>query len=440
MNIPNLVQRLGRSAYWRDVAWLASGSLVAQVIGVAGMPLLTRLYTPDHFALQNIFVQVSAFTVVVSTWRYEFFVQLPKEEGDAKSLMWLVLVLAAVTCAVATPLVWIFREELARLMGTPLLASWLVLVPATASLVSLSVALQNFAQRRGQYRASSQAEVANKSAYMGAALAGYWIFPGATGLMLATAASAVGKIAWLWRTQRPARLGRQGATGMLGSPSVSSIRSLRNMAAEYSHLSGSMVISHLLMSCTAIIPTLFIARAYGTASLGQFTLAAMTIYLPAGLIGNAIGQVYYQRAAERWASGESFAGLWRSTAMRLILIAAPVYAVLALVAPWIYPIIFGATWTLAGEYAALLAVSAFFSFATSPLDRACLVVGAWLYIPLWHAARALSTAAVAWCAWTAELEMREFLELLVAQMSVLFLIDYWAEYRFSTRTPLSKIP
>jgi len=440
MNIPDLVQRLRGSAYWRDVAWLASGSLVAQLIGVAGMPLLTRLYTPDHFALQNVFVQLSAFTVVLSTWRYEYFVQLPKEEGDAKSLMWLILVLAAVTCAVATPLVWIFREELAHLLGTPSIAPWLVLVPVTASLVSLSVAMQNFAQRRNQFRASSQAEIANKGAYMGAALAGYWIFAGPTGLMLATAASAVGKIAWLWRALRLAGLGRRLAAGLPSSSSVGSTSSLRNMAGDYFRLSGSMVISHLLMSCTAIIPTLFIARAYGTATLGQFTLAAMTIYLPSGLIGNAIGQVYYQRAAEKWASGESFAGLWRSTALRLFLIAAPVYAVLALLAPWIYPIVFGANWALAGEYAALLSVGAFFSFATSPLDRACLVVGAWLYIPLWHAARVLSTAAVAWVAWMAEWEMRQFLELLVFQMSVLFLIDYWAEYRFSTRIPLKGTP
>ena len=187
-----------------------------------------------------------------------------------------------------------------------------------------------------------------------------------------------------------------------------------------------------MMSGTAIVPSLFIAREFGTPSLGQFAMAASTICFPTVLIGNAIGQVYYQRAAQLWAVGDNFASLWRITAKRLIFIGLPIYATLVFLSPWLYPIVFGASWVQAGEFASLLSISAFFSFITSPLDRACLVVHAWKYIPAWHAARLLTTGLVAWLSWFIGWAIEEFLQALVLQMSILYLIDYVIQCRFAS--------
>lgn len=406
---------------------------MAQGIGVLVMPVLTRLYSPADFALQSLFLQLAAFAVVLLTWRYEYFVQLPKEDSDADSLVILVLCMGIGGAAIATPVIWLFQRTLAYWIGEPALAIWLVFVPATASLMGFSIAMQHFAQRYGQYREASLSELAHKVSYVGTALAGYWILPGPAGLMLTAAASSIGRIVWLSRHWGGRASPGRHLFDVFRSPERKGFKSLRRVAATYFHLSGSMIVSHLLMSCTAIIPSIYIARAYGTEHLGQFALSVSTIYLPSGLIGNAIGQVYYQRAAETWAAGRSFASLWRTTAWRLLLFGLPIYTILALVSPLVYPFIFGARWLDAGKYASLISISAFFSFISSPLDRACLVVGAWKYIPLWHAARTLSTGFVVWLSWSNNWGIRLFVIALVIQMSVLYLIDYWAEYRFALR-------
>ena len=431
MNIAAAVHRLRASAYWRDVAWLASGNTTAQAIGVFAMPVLTRLYAPADFAQQNLFIQVLGFAVVLLSGRYEYFVQLPKQESGAIELVRLVLSMSIVGCAITTPLVWTFRTTLSNWIGVPTLTTWLALVPLTAALVSYSVALQNFAQRRGQYRQSSLSEVVNKGAYAGTALAGHWAFAGPAGLLLASGTGALAKICWLSRLPAPAAGPPMQLPEQLGYRGTGWWRSLRNAARSYAHFSGSVVLSHLLMSCTTIIPSIFIARAYGAESLGQFSLASTTVYLPTSLIGTAIGQVYYQRAAQMRAAGRDFGGLWRATSKRLLTLGIPVFALLALVSRWIYPLIFGTDWTEAGRYASLMSLSAFFAFISTPLDRGCLVVGAWAYIPLWHAARVLSTGAVAWIAWRNGWSVNAFVVALVAQMSSMFLIDYWAEYRFA---------
>ena len=43
--------------YWRDIRWQASGNALAQLVGIPGMPLLTRLYMPADFATQSLFAQ-----------------------------------------------------------------------------------------------------------------------------------------------------------------------------------------------------------------------------------------------------------------------------------------------------------------------------------------------------------------------------------------------
>ena len=108
-------------------------------------------------------------------------------------------------------------------------------------------------------------------------------------------------------------------------------------------------------------------------------------------------------------------------------------AILAL--PWALPLLFGGVWRPAGAYGAVLAISAFFTYLTNPLDKACLVVGAWWYISLWNAARTATTAMVAGLALLFQCGMDAFINALVIQQVALYLVDFWAERLFSHRTP-----
>jgi teichuronic acid exporter len=434
--IKNLYLIVKNSHYLRDIAWLASGNAIAQIIAVLAMPVLTRLYSPEDFAIQNLFLQLIGFFVVLLTWRYEYFIQLPKKENESVELLVLVLCLGMVGVAISIPLVWLFQDNLANWMGFPMLKTWLVFVPLTAALISFSIAFQHLTQRNGLYRHSSLAEVVNKGTYVSTAIGGYFLLPGPAGLLLSTALGAVGKIIWLSRILWIRLNVKKEYINSFEKLKIIKIKSLVSIANTYSRLSGSMVVSHILLSCTSIIPSIFISRFYDNESLGQFALVSSTIYLPSGLIGGAIGQVYYQRAAESWSTGKCFSDLWRTSAKQLIFIGVPIYTVLGIISPWVYPFIFGELWSDAGRYASLMAIVAFFSFATVPLDRGCLVVGAWWYLLVWHTSRALTTVLVVWLAWQNNWDIFHFLIGLVVQMSLMYLVDYWMNWRFASRVPV----
>ncbi len=417
-----LWNRLQASSYWQDVAWLVSGTVVAQALTFLMLPIFTRLYRPSDFAVMNLFVQIVAMATVVATVRYESFIQLPKRHSDGWRLMQLVGFLGMVFTVVLTPIAWVFRDTFARWAGESALAKWLVFVPVTAALTSMASAFQAWEQRRNRFRRSSEAEVAGKVGFAGSVLLGWWLVPGSAGLVLGSGLGAVlGKLAWLVRIDRLRLCGR--------------VADFWRMARQLGRLAGSLTVSQALLSITGIIPMLVIAHAYGPEVLGQYALANQSIYLPTALLGTAMGNVYYQRASVRWAQGHDFSDLWRSTSKRLFLVGVPIYGIAVILLPIVFPIIFGGTWIVAGRFAGILAISSFFGFVAAPIDKGCLVVGAWWYIPLWHGARTLSNLLLAWAVLAKCWRVESYLYALTALRAVMYGVDYWAESVFAFRRP-----
>jgi teichuronic acid exporter len=424
MNIfANLRQKLKQSRYLRNVAWQMSGNGFAQALGILLMPLLTRLYAPSDFAMLNLFMQVVAGLTILLTWRFEYLVMLPKDDFQAYAILRAIAWFSAAMTIFATLAAGFIGDDLAALLGSSTLAPWLVLAPITAWLICLSIGLQQAVQRRQDFRTTGISEVVGKGGYVASALTGVLWLPQIGGLMASSAISAGAKAFWLLRKLR------------INRASYSNIAPLHAVGVlkPYVRLAGSMSFSNLLGMITSAVPMIFIAKTYGADTLGQYGLVISTMYLPAGLLGNAIGQVYFQRAAQLYAHGEAFDNLWRTTAWQLARIGVPLYIVVAILSPWAYPFVFGDQWKPAGEYAMLMATAVGLSFITSPLDRTSLIIHAWWYLPLWHAARALTTIAVVWLAWYLQWPVKQFLIALNVQMSALYLSDWLAGRWFAIR-------
>jgi teichuronic acid exporter len=424
--------KLNGSTYWQDILWQASGNSLAQMVGILGMPVLTRLYSPKDLAVQSLLNQMVGILTGIMTWRYEYLIQLPKSETVSRNLLNLVLLLGVITFLLITPLFAMFRFPFAKWMGDSSLANWLLFAPLTAVLSCYSVALQHKVQRAKRFKDSGLAELINKLAYIGSGVLGRLAYSEPLGLMIATGVGALAKIVWLLKSFQS-----QGLNIIVLSKNDRERQlktkedSILFIANSYASLSSSMVISHLFANVAVIIPYVFVARTYGADVLGQFVLVMSTLYLPAGLIGNAIGQVYYQRAAEGWANGQGFSVLWKTTAKKTLMIGFPIYALVGTLSPYLYPLIFGESWVAAGKYAMIISVSAFFSFVSSPMDKSSLIVNVWWYLPAWHLFRVtinlILVVIVELYAWSFSV----FLAFFVLQMSFVYLIDFWAEWRFS---------
>jgi teichuronic acid exporter len=372
-----------RLAYWKDVLFQASGNSIAQFIGILGLPVLTRLYTPESFADQAVFIQITTLLVAFVTFRYEYFVPLLKSKEESLVLShWVIKI--GLLMSVSATFVIVVLDWMDFFISTDLkVGYYYYLAPITAYLISLSFLYQHEAQRVRDYKQSALAEVVSKSAYVISGTIGSF-FSSGVGLILTSAFGALGKILVL----------RKYAS----SPSRGTKQEIRfDLIKLYRSRAVGMILANTMLTFSGLIPLYLISSMYGAVTLGQFSLVMTTIFLPSGLIGSAVGNVFYQRAGVFYNEREleSLKNLWSETIIRLMVFALPVYIFAFYVSPWVYPFVFGDAWVEAGQYAQIMSVAAFFSFIAGPVDRLSLVLGLAYYLPIIHMLRLTLIMALA---------------------------------------------
>lgn len=415
-----LRRALATSQYLRDVLLQASGNTAAQVLGIAAMPLLTRLYAPSDFAVLNLFTQLVAGLAILLTLRFEYLVMLPAEQRESDSVLRLTFLLGTVNVLWLTPLLWILPDQCAWLRSQGAIADWVWLAPISAWAVSVAVGLQQAVQRRDDFRSSAMSEFVGRSAYVACAMVGVLALPNIVGLIASTLINSGAKLVWLIRA------GTEFPRIWLQANRAPIAKSIRRMALSTS-------VSNLISLFSGVAPMIFIADRYGANALGQYGLVVSTLYLPSILLGQAIGQVYYQRACRLHSDDLAFTDLLITTSRNLAKLGVPLYALIALIAPLVYPIVFGAEWDSAGELARWLCIAAVAGFLSTPLDRTSLIVGAWWYLSAWHASRAALTAICLITSAIYNVSLQTCILLISLQNALAYGVDWAASYAFARR-------
>ena len=96
---------------------------------------------------------------------------------------------------------------------------------------------------------------------------------------------------------------------------------------------------------------------------------------PFTFMGQAIAQVFFQKAAQMYVNGENIQPLLKRLILHLAAYSFPIYLLLYLQGPSLFSFVFGENWREAGEYAQILAPWLFLGFVASPLSQVPIIVG-----------------------------------------------------------------
>ena len=96
------------SEYSKNVLTLLSGTVIAQALPILFAPVLTRIFSPEEFAVYGVYIAVVMFCTVLSSGRYELAIILPEDDEKAINLLSLSYRLLAVVSAAVLFVVFIF--------------------------------------------------------------------------------------------------------------------------------------------------------------------------------------------------------------------------------------------------------------------------------------------------------------------------------------------
>ena len=343
----------------RRIATQSAGVFASQLVVIAGAPLLTRLYTPEHFGALAAYISIVAIGASVATLHYDVAVPLPAENDDAMNLL-AVAVLTTIVVTLAALFV-----GFAVVQAIPLEGPWrsfreLWWVPPLGILAAALTQEGAFwCIRQHRDRSLAMARLAQSGGQLTGQSAFGLLHFGTAGLLVGdvlgrlTAAAVL--VAEIWRHDR----------AHLRAVRWERMRAVALRYRRFPLLSGP---SAILGSITAQLPTLLLAAFYGPVIAGLYYLSYRILGLPMGLVGEAIANVYYGELARlARLPGAPLLTVFRRTTIRLAAIGTPPIALLAILGPAVFGWAFGREWEGTGEIVRLLAPMLVLQFVSSPL-------------------------------------------------------------------------
>ena len=280
------------SSFAGDTLKLVIGTASAQILVALAYPLLTRLYTPADYGVAALFVSILAILEATACLRYELAIVLPEDNVEAANVFGLSLLATLFTALLTIPLI-VFGGELfaVHLVKAPDLMAYLWCVPIGALAVGMFSA-QNYWNSRGHHfgrlavRRITQAVVMVGvqlgAAYVGWATSGSLIWGTLAGYLSATLILTV----QIWRDDHA--LFRKAIH----------FRKLGEVAVRYRKFPLYTIWASLLNSISWQLPGFLLGTFFSPAVVGYYALGNRVLRVPMNLVGAAMAQTFFPRAAE----------------------------------------------------------------------------------------------------------------------------------------------
>jgi O-antigen/teichoic acid export membrane protein len=325
-----------------------SGTAISQGIILAATPFLTRLFLPEEFGILALYLAIVGTISVVSSWKYELAIMLPKEEEDAQALLFLSIIIAIITSFIVLLLIIFFKNYICRL--TDKLDTFIWIVPLGVLITGLLQTFTAWGMRKEFFKSVSGARVIQSSTTVAGQLSLRFSKFSATGLIWGNFfGTLISLLVLIFHSIRKHTIQLK----LLSKNSM-----LDNMK-RYEKFPKYQSFSVLINSFSQHLPVILLIIFYSPEIAGFYSLTHRALNTPARLIGGSVRQVYYQRASKIFSEKKSILQILNKSTLNLARVSIIPYLFIGIFARKIFVVFFGAEWLTSGIYAQLLLIYIF---------------------------------------------------------------------------------
>ncbi|WP_440997950.1 lipopolysaccharide biosynthesis protein [Arhodomonas sp. SL1] len=364
------LQQIWRSKFARSVAVVASGTAGAQAITMAFAPVITRLYGPEAYGLLGTFSAMVAMIAPVAALTYPVAIVLPKADADARALVKLALIVSAVIAALAFIVFAVAGESILRGLGAGEVAAFALLVPLVMLFTAWLQIARQWLIRQKAFKVTARVTVTQALLLNVSKTIGGLVYPVAAVLITVQTLGAALHAMLLGAAAR--RTGHKRSDDVEERAGDASPLALARRHKDFPLYRAPQ---DLINAASQGLPVLMLAGLFSPAAAGFYALARTVMGLPSNLVAQSVGTVFYPRIAEAKHNEESSYRLILYATLGLAAIGAIPFAFIVTFGPWLFGLVFGTEWVMAGEYARWLALMYFFNFINRPSVAAIPVLG-----------------------------------------------------------------
>ena len=277
-------QILHRSSYIKHVLTYMSGTVISQLLLFCSAPILTRLYSPEHYGIFGLFLAVLAPLQVLSSWRYEMAIVLPESDDDAACLMVLSFV---ILCAMtfATFLICFFLgSHIAHILSAPVLEKWLILLPASFFFVGLFNIFNYWSTRKNEFQNISIAKILQTTSMLAGQLgSGIVLHSTIIGLLGGSIlGQAIGALSLIGQNLKKLNLAVTWSN-------------VKAVAKRYREIPLNTLQTAFLNACAKSLLPIIMIYYYGSHIVGLILFAERVLLAPVNLITRSVWEISHSR-------------------------------------------------------------------------------------------------------------------------------------------------
>jgi O-antigen/teichoic acid export membrane protein len=369
-----------KSEFSKNVLTLMTGTTVAQAIPIAISPILTRIYTPEDFGIFALYIGIVSLLSVFATGRYELAIMLPKKDRDAFNVFILAIFISIVFSVILLLAILVFHTKIVELLNNKEIEPWLYIIPLSVLLSGLYQSVHYWINRNKEYKLMSSSIILQSSSNATFNTSFGFLGLSSVGLILTNIITKF--IALFYVVVKQKKL-------FLNIKYISFTQS-KILSLKYKQFPLHTLPQNFIYQGSLQLPIFFIQQAFSVTVLGAFSLAYRVLVTPLSIIGNSLGEVYYQKASQMYL--EDKVALYQYTKnmfFKLFLVSVSVGGLVVWFLPSIFSFVFGQTWVVAGEISQYLMIYLIVDFALTPFSKIYLISNNNIFYLKWEIVRFL---------------------------------------------------
>jgi O-antigen/teichoic acid export membrane protein len=344
----------------RGVTVLAGGTAIGQAIAILASPVLTRLYGPADFGVVAVYTSIVGIVGALAAFSYHQAIPLLEDDAEAAQALGVSMISTLVTTVMMAVVLAVVGGRFAVLLEAPALVPYLWMIPLGVMGLSSYEVLTQWAVRNKTFSAIAGTGVAK-----GITQAGTQLGLGVGGL--APFGLLFGQLIGQWTGS--GSLLRQAIKDSRAALQTITPAGMRAAASRWQRFPRYTTPSVLVNVVGINAPPLLLSYYFGGAVTGLYALGSRVVMMPVSLVAKSVSQVFVASAPSYLREGRLGQEVELLFGRMLRLALAPV-AILAIAAPAMFSVIFGAEWREAGAYVRWLSpwlLIVFVGFPLAPL-------------------------------------------------------------------------
>ena len=338
--LEGVLVRARASEFLRNMLVVMAGSGAAQVISMALVPVISRLFSPAEFGVSGSFGAVAGVIAAAVTLEYSQAIMLPRSKEDALGLLAVSLSSTSFVAFLTLTVCVLAPGFINGLMQTQGVFPLTLLVVSTL-ISGTNYSFQAWAVRAKAFKQTSTSQVIRSFSGKGATIGFGLLGAGAPGLIAGNIVGNALASINVFRVLLP-------DLGMLRKQATPS--SMVKLAREYRDFPAYTASQGVINALSGGLPVLLLTRYFGLPVAGSYAFALNVLTFPMGFVLGALRQVLFQKASESQHQGRSLSALYVKVTATLFGMALLPTAVILAWGPQLFGWFFGAQWQTAGEF------------------------------------------------------------------------------------------